>query len=118
MEEVWDSFWNFGSDPFKKLKEEQQQQAQEQQAQQQQQQPPPEPEPPAGKGDPIELLGLDVWPAAIRLCEYLAAHPHLVAGLDVAELGAGTAGGTSPCLWGPAARQCGSAAAQRQRWHA
>lgn len=36
-----------------------------------------------------DLLGLDIWPAAFELCTYLAAHPSLVLGSTVAELGAG-----------------------------
>ena len=36
-----------------------------------------------------DLIGLDVWPASVALCTYLAAHPGLVAGAAVCELGAG-----------------------------
>ena len=36
-----------------------------------------------------DLIGLDVWPASIALCNYLAAHAGLVAGATVCELGAG-----------------------------
>ena len=36
-----------------------------------------------------DLLGLDVWPAALELCTYLATNPSLVAGHAVIELGAG-----------------------------
>lgn len=36
-----------------------------------------------------DLIGLDLWPAAVAVCQYLAAHPQLVAGLDALELGAG-----------------------------
>lgn len=36
-----------------------------------------------------DLLGLDVWPAALELCTYLATNPSLVAGHPVIELGAG-----------------------------
>lgn len=39
--------------------------------------------------DQPDLIGLDVWPAAIALCEYLARRPQLVAGAAVCELGAG-----------------------------
>ena len=40
--------------------------------------------------DQPDLIGLDVWPAAITLCNYIAAHPELVSGASVMELGAGT----------------------------
>jgi predicted nicotinamide N-methyase len=36
-----------------------------------------------------DLLGLDIWPAAIELCNYLSDNPTLVAGKTVLELGAG-----------------------------
>lgn len=36
-----------------------------------------------------DLLGLDIWPASLHLCEYIAANPALVAGATVLELGAG-----------------------------
>jgi predicted nicotinamide N-methyase len=36
-----------------------------------------------------DLLGLDIWPAAIELCNYLSDNPTLVAGKTVVELGAG-----------------------------
>lgn len=42
----------------------------------------------AAEGKP-DLLGLDVWPAALELCSYLAAHQALVRGATVLELGAG-----------------------------
>ncbi|KAL4424743.1 hypothetical protein ABPG77_000086 [Micractinium sp. CCAP 211/92] len=42
--------------------------------------------PPAAAPD---LIGLDIWPASIALCRYLAAHPQLTEGLEVLELGAG-----------------------------
>jgi len=38
-----------------------------------------------------DLLGLDIWPAAIELCNYLSDNPTLVAGKSVLELGAGVA---------------------------
>lgn len=38
---------------------------------------------------PFDPLGLDVWPAALELCAYLAWNPHLVQGRAVLELGAG-----------------------------
>lgn len=41
---------------------------------------------PAAVPDPI---GLDLWPASIALCHYLAAHPQVVAGQRLLELGAG-----------------------------
>ena len=47
---------------------------------------------PAGRGadEPKpDLLGLDIWPAALELCAYLASHPSLVQGRNVLELGAG-----------------------------
>lgn len=50
--------------------------------------PAAEPEQSEGPEKP-DLLGLDVWPAALELCTYLAAHPSLVAGAAVLELGAG-----------------------------
>ncbi|KAI7839127.1 hypothetical protein COHA_007130 [Chlorella ohadii] len=42
----------------------------------------------APQEDP-DLIGLDVWPASIALCRYLANHPEVVAGQQVVELGAG-----------------------------
>jgi predicted nicotinamide N-methyase len=39
-----------------------------------------------------DLIGLDIWPASIALCRYLAAHPYLVVGQHVLELGAGQCG--------------------------
>lgn len=42
-----------------------------------------------------DLLGLDVWPAAIKLCEYLAQAQFLVQGKRIIELGAGVG---LPCL--------------------
>lgn len=36
-----------------------------------------------------DLIGLDIWPASIALCHYLASHPHLATGQRVMELGAG-----------------------------
>ena len=42
----------------------------------------------AGAADP-DLIGLDIWPASIALCRYLAAHPELVVDQRVVELGAG-----------------------------
>ncbi|KAI3430311.1 hypothetical protein D9Q98_004907 [Chlorella vulgaris] len=50
---------------------------------------------PGGKPDKLppqsapDLIGLDIWPASIALCRYLAAHPYLVVGQHVLELGAG-----------------------------
>lgn len=38
---------------------------------------------------PHDLLGLDIWPGALALCNYLAIHPSLVYGRRVIELGAG-----------------------------
>lgn len=49
-----------------------------------------------------DLIGLDIWPASIALCRYLAAHPQLVEGVDVLELGAGgqhSASCRSSVLW-------------------
>ena len=53
--------------------------------------------------DQPDLIGLDVWPAAVALCTYLAARPHLASGAAVCELGAGALktaliniGGSSP----------------------
>ena len=54
----------------------------------------------APQEDP-DLIGLDVWPASIALCRYLANHPEVVAGQQVVELGAGAL----PNLWG-FARRC------------
>lgn len=42
----------------------------------------------APQEDP-DLIGLDIWPASIALCRYLANHPEVVAGQQVVELGAG-----------------------------
>lgn len=39
---------------------------------------------------PSDLLGLDVWPGALSLCNYLATHPHMLGKRCVLELGAGT----------------------------
>lgn len=39
--------------------------------------------------DQPDLIGLDVWPASIALCRFLAATPALAAGASVCELGAG-----------------------------
>ncbi|PSC67991.1 S-adenosyl-L-methionine-dependent methyltransferase [Micractinium conductrix] len=39
--------------------------------------------------DQPDLIGLDVWPAGVALCQYLAASPALVSGAAVCELGAG-----------------------------
>lgn len=44
--------------------------------------------PATADADP-DLIGLDIWPASIALCRYLANHPELVAGQHVLELGAG-----------------------------
>ncbi|KAL4422571.1 hypothetical protein ABPG75_008768 [Micractinium tetrahymenae] len=44
---------------------------------------------PASAAAAPDLIGLDIWPASIALCRYLAAHPQLTEGLDVLELGAG-----------------------------
>ena len=41
--------------------------------------------------DQPDLIGLDIWPAAVALCQYLARWPALVAGAAVCELGAGAA---------------------------
>lgn len=46
----------------------------------------------AAAGSGPDLIGLDIWPAAIALCTYLAANPDLVSGHVVCELGAGGAG--------------------------
>ena len=40
-------------------------------------------------GEKPDLLGLDVWPAALELCEYLARYPEIVVNKKVIELGAG-----------------------------
>ena len=45
--------------------------------------------PPAAAAEDPDLIGLDIWPASIALCRYLAHHPGLVAGQLVLELGAG-----------------------------
>lgn len=42
-----------------------------------------------------DLLGLDVWPAAITLCDYLSKNESVVCGKRVIELGAGVG---LPCL--------------------
>jgi hypothetical protein len=47
--------------------------------------------------DAPDLIGLDIWPASIALCRYLAAHPHLVARQHVLELGAGRCGVQVTC---------------------
>lgn len=36
-----------------------------------------------------DSIGLDLWPASIVLCRYLAAQLQLVAGRELVELGAG-----------------------------
>jgi predicted nicotinamide N-methyase len=36
-----------------------------------------------------DMLGLDVWPGAVALAQYLAAQPQLVEGKQIQELGAG-----------------------------
>ncbi len=36
-----------------------------------------------------DLIGLDLWPASVALCRYLAAHPQIVLKEAVVELGAG-----------------------------
>jgi predicted nicotinamide N-methyase len=51
--------------------------------------PPAAPAAPQEEPDKPDLLGLDVWPAALELCNYLAAHPSLVSSAAVLELGAG-----------------------------
>lgn len=38
---------------------------------------------------PPDYLGLDIWPAALEVCEYLSNNPAIVKGVAVAELGAG-----------------------------
>jgi len=43
----------------------------------------------------IDLLGLDIWPAAVILCEYLSQNENLVRGKKIIELGAGVG---LPCL--------------------
>lgn len=48
----------------------------------------------AALGD-VDQLGLDIWPAAVRLCEYLEENADLVFGKRVIELGAGVG---LPCL--------------------
>lgn len=75
-----DSFWNFGDGPSP---------------------PPPiktcqgsEKEVAVGKetgaaAPAPDLLGLDIWPGALALCNYLAMHPSLVGCRRVLELGAG-----------------------------
>lgn len=86
LDEIWDSLKDFGggypdssddeapsSSPTttttaSDLKEQQQQQEEEEKP---------------------DLLGLDIWPAAIELCNYLSDNPTLVAGKTVLELGAG-----------------------------
>lgn len=50
-----------------------------------------------------DLIGLDIWPASIALCRYLAAHPKLVEGADVLELGAGGQSSAAPVPCGPSA---------------
>lgn len=44
---------------------------------------------PSDDQTPPDLLGLDVWPAALELSTYLASNPSLFQGLPVLELGAG-----------------------------
>ncbi|PRW20580.1 hypothetical protein C2E21_8960 [Chlorella sorokiniana] len=68
----------------------------QQQQQQEQQQDEQQPEAVDSKklcgnveSDQPDLIGLDVWPASIALCNYLSAHASLVAGAAVCELGAG-----------------------------
>ncbi|KAL6771905.1 hypothetical protein ACKKBG_A28230 [Auxenochlorella protothecoides x Auxenochlorella symbiontica] len=80
VEQIWDSFWNFGDGPSP---------------------PPPiktcqgsEKEVAVGKetgaaAPAPDLLGLDIWPGALALCNYLAMHPSLVGCRRVLELGAG-----------------------------
>ena len=46
------------------------------------------------EGD-IDLLGLDIWPATVRICEYMSLVPDIVRGKNVLELGAGIG---LPCL--------------------
>lgn len=52
---------------------------------------PPAPALGASAAPAPDLIGLDIWPASIALCRYVAAHPQLVAspGQHVLELGAG-----------------------------
>lgn len=50
----------------------------------------------------LDLLGLDIWPAAVRLCEYIAEHPDVAVGKNIIELGAGVG---LPCL---VAAKCGA----------
>ena len=49
----------------------------------------PPPDARDGPAPVIDSTGLDVWPAAARLCSYLAGAPSLVRGRRVLELGAG-----------------------------
>lgn len=74
------------------LEEEEQQQQQQQQAA-----APPDSKKLCGNvaSDQPDLIGLDVWPASIALCQYLSAAPALVAGAAVCELGAGAQGSQS-----------------------
>jgi hypothetical protein len=95
--QVWESFWNFSGSSSSNTQGQPPESGgtscPAEQEQQQQQEPsgsqPIDASGEAPKEGKPELLGLDVWPAAVRLCEYLSSCPHLVAGLDVAELGAG-----------------------------
>lgn len=50
----------------------------------------------------LDLLGLDIWPAAVRLCQYIAEYPAVAAGKNILELGAGVG---LPCL---IAAKCGA----------
>ncbi|KAK2080533.1 hypothetical protein QBZ16_000386 [Prototheca wickerhamii] len=69
VEQIWESFWNFGSGSC------------------------PEPVstvPNSDKAVPkADVLGLDIWPGALALCNYLAVHRGLVHGRRAIELGAG-----------------------------
>lgn len=65
--------------------------------------------------DQPDLVGLDVWPAAIALCTYLAAHPALAAGAAVCELGAGAHMCFEGVGWS-GVRACGAVRAWRWPW--